>query len=69
MKFIKKLDLLRKKTVTTKFGFIFIGITLVVFAGVIYHLTFSTHGPQLLIPLKKKYFTKQQSTILTEAKR
>ncbi|NIA31913.1 MAG: hypothetical protein GWP06_18635 [Actinobacteria bacterium] len=50
-------------------GSIFIGITLVVFVGVLYHLTFSTHGPQLLIPLKKKYFTKQQSTILTEARR
>ncbi len=50
-------------------GFAFILITLVVLVGVFYHLAFSSYGPQLLMPMKEKYFTKQQSTILTEAKR
>jgi len=40
-----------------------------VLVGVLYHLAFSSYGPQLLMPLKEKYFTKPTSTILTEAKR
>jgi len=50
-------------------GFAFILITLVVLVGVFHHLAFSSYGPQLLIPVKKKYFTTPESTILTEAKR
>jgi len=50
-------------------GFVFILITLVVFVGVLYHLAFSSYGPELLMPVKEKYFTKPTSTILTEAKR
>ena len=44
-------------------------ITLVVLVGVLYHLAFSSYGPQLLMPMKEKYFTKPKSTILTEAKK
>lgn len=51
------------------FGSVFILITVVVLVGVFYHLAFSSHGPQLLMPVKEKYFTKPLSTILTEAKR
>ena len=37
--------------------------------GVLYHLAFSSYGPQLLTPMKEKYFTEEQSAILKEAKR
>ncbi len=50
-------------------GFIFIVLTLVVFVGVVYHLTISHHGPELLKPLIDKYFTEPESPILVEAKR
>jgi DNA-directed RNA polymerase subunit M/transcription elongation factor TFIIS len=50
-------------------GFVFIVLTLVVFIGVVHHLTISHHGPQLLKPLIDKYFTEPKSAILTEAKR
>ncbi len=50
-------------------GSVFILITSVVLVGVLYHLAFSSYGPQLLMPLKEKFFTKPTSTILTEAKR
>ncbi|UCF90055.1 MAG: hypothetical protein JSW39_17370 [Desulfobacterales bacterium] len=50
-------------------GFIFAVLTLVVFAGVIHHLTISHHGPQLLKPLKDKFFPEHKSPILEEAKR
>jgi hypothetical protein len=50
-------------------GFVFMLITVVVLTGVVYHLAFSSYGPQLLMPMKEKYFTKQQSAILKEAKR
>lgn len=50
-------------------GFAFMLITVVVFTGVLYHLAFSSYGPQLLMPMKEKYFEKPESTILTEAKR
>ena len=44
-------------------------ITVVVLAGVLYHLAFSSYGPKLLMPVKEKIFEKSESTILTEAKR
>ena len=50
-------------------GFIFIVLSLVVFVGVVHHLTISHHGPELLKPLIDKYFTEPESPILTEAKR
>jgi len=50
-------------------GFVFMLITVVVLAGVLYHLAFSSYGPQLLMPVKEKFFEKPTSTILTEAKR
>jgi len=50
-------------------GFVFMLITLVVLVGVLYHLAFSSYGPQLLMPIKKKYFSKPKSLILTEAKK
>jgi len=50
-------------------GFVFILITVVVLTGVLYHLAFSSYGPQLLMPMKEKYFTEEQSAILKEAKR
>lgn len=49
-------------------GFVFILITLVVLVGVFHHLAFSSYGPQLLMPVKEKYFTTPESAILTEAK-
>ena len=50
-------------------GAVFMLIALVVLDGVLYHLAFSSYGPQLLMPLKEKMFEKPESTILTEAKR
>jgi hypothetical protein len=50
-------------------GSIFIVLTLVVFVGVIHHLTVSHHGPELLKPLIDKYFTESKSSILEEASR
>jgi len=50
-------------------GSIFILLTLVVFVGVVHHLTISHHGPELLKPLIDKYFTEPKSPILEEAKR
>lgn len=50
-------------------GFVFILITLGVLVGVLYHLAFSSYGPQLLMPVKEKYFSKPKSLILTEAKK
>jgi hypothetical protein len=50
-------------------GSIFIFLTLVVFVGVVHHLTVSHHGPELLNPLIEKYLTEPKSAILEEAKR
>jgi len=50
-------------------GLIFIFLTLVVFVGVLHHLTVSHHGPELLKPLIDKYLTEPKSAILEEAKR
>jgi hypothetical protein len=49
-------------------GSVFIVLTLVVLVGVLYHLTFSPYGPQLLMPLKETFFVKPKSTILAEAR-
>ncbi len=50
-------------------GFIFKIVTLVVLGGVLYHLTFSHHGPALLLPLQERIKEKQKSAILEEVKR
>ena len=50
-------------------GFMFAALTLLVFAGVLHHLTFSQYGPQLLKVLKDKYFPEHVSPIIEEAKR
>ncbi|MBI5408981.1 MAG: hypothetical protein HZA14_06415 [Nitrospirae bacterium] len=50
-------------------GFIFKIITLTVLIAVIYQITFSKHGPGLLIPVQKKMGEKQRSAILDEVRR
>ena len=50
-------------------GAIFIVLSLVVVAGMIHHLTISSHGPGLLRPLWKKYEEPPQSEIIAEARR
>ena len=50
-------------------GFTVLMITLVVLAGVLYHLTLSHHGPQLLRPLLAKRSEKDKSLIMDEARR
>jgi len=50
-------------------GFIFKIITLSVLIGVLFHITFSPHGPALLVPLQKKIEAKQMSAIMEEMKR
>lgn len=50
-------------------GLIVMFITLVVLAGVLYHLTFSHHGPELLKPLVEGVSEEEKSLIMAEAKR
>jgi len=50
-------------------GFIFMALTLVIFLGVIHHLTISHHGPGLLRPLLAKHQETIKSEILDEARR
>jgi len=50
-------------------GFIFKIITLSVLIAVVYQITLSPHGPQLLVPLQKKMEAKQKSAIMEEVKR
>lgn len=50
-------------------GFMVMMITLVVLAGVLYHLTFSHHGPQILRPLLGKHSEQDRSLIMDEARR
>ncbi len=50
-------------------GAIILTLTLVVFGGVVYHLTISHHGPGLLRPLLEKHQERQKSDILEEARR
>ena len=50
-------------------GFILLVLTLVVFVGVVYHLTLSERGPGLLRPFLKKYEARQKSDILEEVRR
>jgi hypothetical protein len=47
---------------------IFSAMTILVMAGVLYHLTFSPHGPAVLKPLKDRIYKKQKSAILDDAK-
>ncbi len=50
-------------------GAVFIVLTAVVFVGIVYHLTVSHHGPQLLKPLIDFYQERNRSEILIEARR
>ena len=50
-------------------GFIFKIITLTVFIAVIYQITFSPHGPAVLVPIKEKIEESQRSAILEEVRR
>ena len=50
-------------------GSIFIMLSLVVLAGIIYHLTISSHGPGLLKPFWEKYVAPPKSEIMDEARR
>lgn len=50
-------------------GFIFKIITLTVFIAVIYQITFSPHGPAVLVPIKEKIEETQKSEILEEVKK
>jgi hypothetical protein len=44
-------------------------LTVLVFIGVLHHLTLSPHGPELLKPLVEKYFAEQRTAVLDEAAR
>ncbi|MDA3787681.1 MAG: hypothetical protein PF503_04215, partial [Desulfobacula sp.] len=48
-------------------GLFFMVLSLIVFVGVIHHLAFSHHGPQLLGSFVKKYEAQTKSQILDEA--
>ncbi len=50
-------------------GFVFKVITLTVVFAVMYHLTFSPHGPNLLTPFKAKIDEKKKSAIMEEVNR
>jgi hypothetical protein len=50
-------------------GFIFKIITIAVLIGVTYQITFSHHGPGILIPVQKKIAAQQRSAIMEEVKR
>lgn len=50
-------------------GFIFKVITLTVMIGVIYQITFSPHGPAVLVPIQKKIEEGSKSAILEEVKK
>jgi len=50
-------------------GSVFILLSLIVAAGIVHHLTVSTHGPGLLRPLWRKYVEPPKSEIIAEAKR
>ena len=50
-------------------GFIVMVLTLVVLLGVLHHLAFSHHGPQLLASIRDRYFVEKKSNLLDEAMR
>ena len=50
-------------------GFIFKIITLSVLIAVVYQITFSPHGPAVLVPIKEKIEETQKSAILEEVKK
>lgn len=49
-------------------GAFFMIITLTTSVGILYHLTFSHHGPALLVPVKEKIEEKNRSLIMEEVK-
>ena len=50
-------------------GSVFILLSLAVLAGIVYHLSISSHGPGLLRPLWVKYFQPPPSEIIDDARR
>ncbi len=50
-------------------GFVFKIITLSVLIAVVYQITFSPHGPAVLVPIKEKIEESQKSAILEEVRR
>jgi hypothetical protein len=50
-------------------GFIFVLLTLVVFLGIVHHLTISQRGPGLLRPLWEKYRARGRSELVDEVRR
>ena len=50
-------------------GFVFKIITLTVLIAVVYQITFSPHGPAVLVPIKKKIEESQRSAILEEVRK
>jgi len=50
-------------------GSIFILLSMAVAAGIVHHLTISTHGPGILRPLWRKYVEPPPSDIIAEARR
>ncbi|MEW6601383.1 MAG: hypothetical protein AB1499_10480, partial [Nitrospirota bacterium] len=49
-------------------GFFFKIITLTVMIAVVYQITFSPHGPAVLVPIKEKIEESQKSAILEEVR-
>jgi hypothetical protein len=60
---------LKQTLISYGIGSIFIVLSLVVLAGIIHHLTISSHGPGLLKPFWDKYVAPPQSEIMDEAQR
>jgi hypothetical protein len=50
-------------------GSVVLVLTIIVFLGVLHHLTVSHHGPELLKPTINKYFARPKTMILEEARR
>ncbi len=60
---------LNQPLISYAIGSIFIVLSIVVLAGIIYHLTISSHGPGLLKPFWEKYVAPPKSEIIDEARR
>ena len=59
---------LKQTLISYAIGSLFIGLSLVVLAGIIYHLTISSYGPGLLKPLWVKYVAPPKSEIMAAAR-
>ena len=61
--------ILNQPLISYAIGSIFIVLSLAVLAGIIYHLTISSHGPGLLKPFWDEYVAPPKSEIIDEARR